>query len=68
MENIPRSGPFRQDSFNEPLCFTVWQNQPAFIRRACPAEYAYCRLRFFRSGETGGLPYSEFGVFRRVAM
>jgi CheY-like chemotaxis protein len=58
MENIPRSGPFRQDWFNEPVCFTVWQNQPAFIRRAHP-EYGYCHLRFFRPGETGGLPYSE---------
>lgn len=59
MENIPRSGPFRQESFNDPLCFTVWQNQPAFIRRAYPAKYAYCHLRFFRLDETAGLPYSE---------
>jgi hypothetical protein len=40
----------------------VWQNQPAFISRAYPAEYAYCHLRFFRPGETGSLPYSA-GLF-----
>jgi hypothetical protein len=40
-------------------CFTVWENQPAFIKRAHPAEYAYCHLRFHRPGESGGLPQSE---------
>jgi hypothetical protein len=40
-------------------CFTIWENQPAFLKRTCQAEYSYCHLRFFRSGETAGLPYSE---------
>src|ERR1700691_4132653 len=37
-------------------CFTIWENQPAFIKRAYPAEYAYCHLRFYRPGETSNLP------------
>jgi hypothetical protein len=40
-------------------CFTIWENQPAFLKRTCQAEYSYCHLRFFRPGETAGLPYSE---------
>jgi hypothetical protein len=40
-------------------CFTVWENQPDFIKRAYPADYAYCHLRFHRAGESGGLPSSE---------
>jgi len=39
-------------------CFTIYENQPEFIKRIYPAEYAYCHLRFFRPGEKG-LPYSE---------
>ena len=33
--------------------------QPMWIKRAYPAEYSYCHLRFHRPGESGGLPYSE---------
>ncbi len=40
-------------------CFTIWENQPAFLKRTCLAEYSYCHIRFFRQGETAGLPYSE---------
>jgi hypothetical protein len=40
-------------------CFTIWDNQPTFIKHAYPAEYAYCHLRFHRPGESGSLPYSE---------
>lgn len=40
-------------------CFTIWENQPAFLKRSCQAIYSYCHLRFFRPGETAGLPYSE---------
>lgn len=40
-------------------CFTVWTNQPEFLRRAYPAEYSFCHLKFRRPGELDGLPYSE---------
>jgi hypothetical protein len=40
-------------------CFTIWENQPEFIKRSYPAEYAYCHLRFCRPGESSGLPSSE---------
>jgi hypothetical protein len=40
-------------------CFTIWENEPDFIKRAFPAEYAYCHLRFHRPGDSSGLPYSE---------
>jgi hypothetical protein len=40
-------------------CYTVWNNQPAFIKRAHPAEYSFCHLKFYRSGEPDSLPYSE---------
>jgi hypothetical protein len=38
-------------------CFTVWTNQPAFLRRAHPAEYSFCHLKFRRPDEV--LPYGE---------
>jgi len=40
-------------------CFTIWSNQPEFIRRAHPAEYSYCHLKFYRPDAMDGLPYSE---------
>src|SRR5712664_2248725 len=40
-------------------CFTVWTNQPEFIRRAHPAEYSFCHLKFHRPDEPDSLPYSE---------
>jgi hypothetical protein len=40
-------------------CFTIWENQPDFIKRAHPAEYAYCHLKFHRPGQSSGLAYSE---------
>lgn len=40
-------------------CFVIWGNQPEFLRRAHPATYSYCHLKFFRPGEEGGLPNSE---------
>jgi hypothetical protein len=41
-------------------CYTIWSNQPAFLKRAHPAEYSFCHLKFYRPGEDGAfLPYSE---------
>jgi hypothetical protein len=40
-------------------CFTVWTNQPAFLRRAHPAEYSFCHLKFRRRDDPESLPYSE---------
>jgi hypothetical protein len=40
-------------------CFTVWANQPAFLKRAYPAEYSFCHLKFRRPNEPESLPYSE---------
>jgi hypothetical protein len=40
-------------------CYTMWGNQPEFLRRAHPATYSYCHLKFYRPGEPNGLPYSE---------
>jgi len=40
-------------------CFTVWSNQPEFLKLAYPAEYSFCHLKFRRPGESDGLPYSE---------
>src|SRR5215469_11671887 len=28
-------------------CFTIWSNQPEFLRRAHPAVYTYCHLKFY---------------------
>jgi hypothetical protein len=40
-------------------CYTVWSNQPAFLKCAYPAEYSFCHLKFRRPGESDSLPYSE---------
>lgn len=40
-------------------CYFIWAHQPDFIKRACPAEYSYCHLRFYKPGQKDGLPYSE---------
>ena len=40
-------------------CFTVWGNQPPFLRQAYPAEYSFCHLKFYRPNEPDALPYSE---------
>jgi hypothetical protein len=40
-------------------CFTIWSNQPKFLRRAHPAVYTCCHLKFYKPGEADGLPYSE---------
>src|ERR1700722_5434104 len=40
-------------------CFTVWGNQPAFLRAVFPAEYSFCHLKFYRPGGEIVLPYSE---------
>lgn len=40
-------------------CFTIWSNQPEFIRRVHPATYTYCHVKFYRPGNEEGLPYSE---------
>ena len=40
-------------------CYTVWLNQPLFLRRAHPAEYSFCHLKFRRPNEPESLPYSE---------
>ncbi len=40
-------------------CFTVWGNQPVFLRSAFPAEYSFCHLKFYRPGGEIILPYSE---------
>jgi hypothetical protein len=39
-------------------CFTIYENQPSFLKNAYRAEYSYCHLRFFRAGNKA-LPYSE---------
>ena len=40
-------------------CYFIWEHQPEFIKRTCPAEYSYCHLRFYKPHQKGGLPYSE---------
>lgn len=40
-------------------CFTVWANQPEFLKRSHPAEYSFCHLKFRRPNEPHALPYSE---------
>jgi hypothetical protein len=40
-------------------CYTVWSNQPEFLKRAHPAEYSFCHLKFRRPNEPDSLPYSE---------
>jgi hypothetical protein len=40
-------------------CFTIWTNQPDFLRRAHPAEYSFCHLKFRRRDDPDALPYSE---------
>jgi hypothetical protein len=40
-------------------CYFMADNQPEFIKRTYRFEYTYCHLRFYRVGETAGLPYSE---------
>jgi len=40
-------------------CFILWQNQPEFLKRSHPAEYAYCHLKFYKPNEMNGLPHSE---------
>jgi hypothetical protein len=40
-------------------CFTVWTNQPEFLKRSHPAEYSFCHLKFRRPNEPDALPYSE---------
>jgi len=40
-------------------CFTVWANQPDFLKRAYPAEYSFCHLKFRRQDDPKALPYSE---------
>lgn len=39
-------------------CFTIYENQPSFLKNAYRTEYSYCHLRFFRRGRQA-LPYSE---------
>jgi hypothetical protein len=44
-------------------CYTVWQNQPEFVKRAHPAEYTYGHLKFRWPKEPEALPYSElYGI------
>ena len=40
-------------------CYTVWSNQPTFLKSAYPADYSWCHLKFRRPGEPDSLPYSE---------
>jgi hypothetical protein len=40
-------------------CYTVWSNQPAFLKNAYPAEYSFCHLKFRRPDQSDALPYSE---------
>lgn len=40
-------------------CYTVWGNQPAFLRSAYPAVYSFCHLKFYRPETPDSLPYSE---------
>lgn len=40
-------------------CFTIWGNQPPFLRSAFPAEYSFCHLKFYRPDRESALPYSE---------
>lgn len=40
-------------------CYTVWSNQPTFLRAAFPAVYSFCHLKFYRAGKPESLPYSE---------
>jgi hypothetical protein len=40
-------------------CYTVWLNQPLFLRRAYPAEFSFCHLKFRRPNEPESLAYSE---------
>jgi hypothetical protein len=40
-------------------CYTVWSNQPQFLKKAYPAEYSFCHLKFRRPNEPESLSYSE---------
>lgn len=40
-------------------CFTVWTNQPEFLKRAYPAEYSFCHLKFRRPNEPDALADRE---------
>jgi hypothetical protein len=40
-------------------CFTVWANQPDFLKRAYPAEYSFCHLKIRRPDDPNALPKSE---------
>lgn len=40
-------------------CYTVWNNQPVFLRNAYPAVYSFCHLKFYKVGKFESLPYSE---------
>jgi hypothetical protein len=34
-------------------CYTVWSNQPAFLRQAYPAEYSFCHVKLTLVGGFG---------------
>jgi hypothetical protein len=40
-------------------CFTVWTNQPEFLKRAYPAEYSFCHLKFRPPNEPDALADRE---------